>query len=244
MYSSKLEGYTIEYTDQKEFEIIKKEIFKNQIYAIDLDNKEPIIIDAGAHIGLSIVFFKLLYPNSKITAFEPNPLLAPILEKNMNANAIDNVGIINKALDTQDGSKSFYIDNDGTWLSTGSYLPNAWKGISKTQEIKVETTNAIDAFESVLQKNKSDKIDLLKMDIEGYEYTLLKYLNKNNKLSLIKNLIFEYHPSSKNNLGRLMELLDIMSKNFKNIAFIQEGRLSAFEDLNIENLFMVKCCIM
>jgi FkbM family methyltransferase len=41
----------------------------------------PYIIDAGANIGLSIIYFKKKYPNSKIVAFEPDKLIFNILKK-------------------------------------------------------------------------------------------------------------------------------------------------------------------
>ena len=50
-----------------------KEIFLSNEYYFDTSKSDPKIIDCGANIGMSILFFKKLYPTSSIIAFEPNP---------------------------------------------------------------------------------------------------------------------------------------------------------------------------
>ncbi|HVX92967.1 MAG TPA: FkbM family methyltransferase [Candidatus Dojkabacteria bacterium] len=244
MYSSKLEGYTIESTDKKEFEILQKEIFKNNIYSIALKNEVPLIIDCGAHIGLSIISFKLQYPNSKIIALEPNPIVFPILKHNIEYNRVDGIELIIKAVDTQEGSKDFYIDTDQSWLSTGGFKANSWQGTMKTKAIKVNTIDINNVIEQTLTKYQSKTIDLLKIDIEGYEYTIIKYLNNKNKFDVIENIIFEYHPINENKFDHLMELLELLSKKYTNISFLQEGKSLSLEDIDISNLLVVKCSIM
>lgn len=64
-------------TDQDVYD----EIFISKEYDIDLG--EPrFIVDAGAHIGLSSVFFACKYPKATIIALEPEPLNFDLLIKN------------------------------------------------------------------------------------------------------------------------------------------------------------------
>jgi FkbM family methyltransferase len=43
----------------------------------------PVIIDCGGNIGLSVLYFKYLFPNSVITVFEPSPPVFEILKENI-----------------------------------------------------------------------------------------------------------------------------------------------------------------
>jgi hypothetical protein len=56
-----------------------KEIFVDEIYKFNSENKEPIIFDCGANVGTSCLYFKQLFPNGKIKAFEADPMIANVL---------------------------------------------------------------------------------------------------------------------------------------------------------------------
>ena len=82
---SKIQGYEIRYTNKEEFNILKDEIFNKEIYNVTINPgvTSPTIFDLGAHIGLSVLYFKIKYPNSRIVAFEPNSNIFPILQENI-----------------------------------------------------------------------------------------------------------------------------------------------------------------
>lgn len=56
-------------------------IFKRQIYNFQIDNPAPYIIDAGANIGLGVIYFKKLFPDAEIIAFEPDPNIFAVMKK-------------------------------------------------------------------------------------------------------------------------------------------------------------------
>ena len=60
-----------------------EEIFEEEVYRFQTENKTPLIIDCGANIGLSVLYFRRLFPNAKIIAFEPDEGIFKILQKNM-----------------------------------------------------------------------------------------------------------------------------------------------------------------
>ena len=64
--------YLIEFTDPKAFMYSVKELFIDEIYKFNPENNTPYIIDCGAYIGTSVLFFKDNYPDAKILAFEPD----------------------------------------------------------------------------------------------------------------------------------------------------------------------------
>ena len=57
-----------------------KEIFVDEIYKFDSKDEEPVIYDCGANIGMSCLYFKILYPKARITAFEGDPIITDVLE--------------------------------------------------------------------------------------------------------------------------------------------------------------------
>lgn len=203
---SKIQGYEIGYTNKEEFNILKDEIFNKEIYNVNVTinpgvTTPPTIFDLGAHIGLSVLYFKIKYPNSKIVAFEPNSNIFPILQENIECNNLQKVELHNIALGSKDEIRTFYIDNSGNdAFSTGSFNKNAWDGSQKTTNINVKCEK--------LSKYVTKDIDILKMDIEGAETEVLKELIESNKLKYIKNMVIEYHPINHGHLKNFLKLLD------------------------------------
>lgn len=208
-FLSKIQGYTIGYTNKEEFNILKDEIFNDEIYNLQINNTQPLIFDLGAHIGLSILYFKIKYPNSKIVAFEPNPNVFPLLEENILYNKLKDIELHNIALGSKDETRTFYIDKSGSdSFSTGSFNRNAWSGTQQTLPISVKT--------EILSKYIQSYVDILKIDIEGAETEVLKELIATNKLKYIRNILMEYHPINHGNSKNIIKLLE--TNHFKVLA--------------------------
>lgn len=203
---TKLHDFSITYFNKEELKILDKEIFSDEIYGIELKKNNPVIFDVGSHIGLSILFFKKKYPKSKIFAFEPNPNVFPLLEENISQNGLSGIEIHNVALGLNEDKRSLFIDSSKTnAFSTSSFLPNAWNGKQKTLPIKIQVKK-LSTFLNI-------KCDLLKMDVEGAEYEILKELVESGKVEFIQNIVFEYHPISKNRIKKIKQLL--VENNFE-----------------------------
>ena len=61
-----------------------KDIFVEEIYNFTSENNFPVIIDCGANIGTSCIYYKKIYPDSKIYAFEADSKIFDILKENPN----------------------------------------------------------------------------------------------------------------------------------------------------------------
>ncbi len=212
MESTKLGKYTVLYPNKKEYHTLKREIWNQEIYYFQTDKNCPIILDIGSHIGISILYFKSLYPNSKILAFEPNPISFEILKENIFNNGLEGIEVINKAVDSNSGKKPFYIDNSKqNWESNSSFLTNSWSGKEITKSIEVQSTRLDDYVKDI------DEIDMLKIDIEGTEYDVLnshrKILNKVNNISI------EYHPTKGNKIDKITSIL----RTFFDISYYFDG---------------------
>lgn len=198
MQSSKLHGFQAYYQNSEEYHLLKNEIFTQDNYYFETENPNPIIIDAGAHIGLATLYFKKLYPNSQIIAIEPNKNVINILKNNIYENQFNNVEVIPFALSNKTETINFHQDkSQKQWFSTSGILPQAWNRQQKTEKTIIQAiplTNLI-----------QQPIDFLKLDIEGSEEKVITATAA--KIKLIKEMIIEFHPHPSQSIKRLVEFL-------------------------------------
>jgi len=168
-----------------------EEIWENQIYKFNAKNHSPLIIDCGANIGLSVLYWKYLYPKSKIIAFEPDPEIFKLLQHNVNVFDFDDVDLLPYAVWSSYTKLNFQPDN-----SVGGRLIKEGKSPSL---IDVKTFRLRDIL--------NQDIDMLKIDIEGAETEVI--MDCNDKLSSVENLFVEYHGYA-GETQRLHEILNLL----------------------------------
>lgn len=161
------------------------EIFYRNEYMFDITKVDPIIFDCGANIGIATIFFKWLYPESKVYAFEPTPRAFELLKKNVEQNKLPQVRLFNAAVTGANGKMDFFTDTRSPWSVASSAISERTDGV----RIVVEGIS----ISSFIKKEKIDSIDMLKMDIEGSEKGVVDDLNKNGVLAITDRLIVEYH---------------------------------------------------
>ncbi len=150
---TRLHSWTVHFPDALSLLFTYRDIFVNGLYAFPAADNRPHIVDAGANIGLSALFFKQLYPECRITALEPDPAVFSYLEKNMRGNGYTDVRLINSAAWVSDTQLSFHPEG-----ADAGYLTDR----SGNGTITVE---AID----LAQLLRDERVDFLKLDIEGAE---------------------------------------------------------------------------
>jgi FkbM family methyltransferase len=153
-----------------------KEIFGVGIYEFPTDKEKPRIIDCGANIGLSVIFFKTLYPMANIMAIEADPSIFDYLKKNLGELGFNDVFLIQKAVSGTNGDGTFFAEG-----ADAGRLGVSIHGIEKS--IKVQCTTLDELI-------NDREVDFLKIDIEGTETDVI--LGCKN-LHLVKNLFVEYH---------------------------------------------------
>jgi len=186
-------GRSFQLTDSASFLFIHKELFKDEIYAFITANKQPYILDAGANIGLSVLYFKMHYPNATVVAFEPDPITFEVLNQNVKTFELNGVELIDKAVWNAETKLRFFAEGaDGGRLATPS---------DQQQIIEVDTVR--------LRPYLNRKVDFLKIDIEGAETTVLE--DCADLLVNVERLFVEYHSFSgqEQQLHRLLEILHI-----------------------------------
>src|ERR1017187_8887817 len=117
------------------------------------------IVDCGAHIGCTSLFFALRYPGTKIIAVEPDPWNFELLSANVCQ--FPNVVPINAAV--WDRPTCVQIANPGT-NPTGLY-------VEETTHMDGTELPAI-TIPEIMKKAGVDQIDILKIDVEGAELRL------------------------------------------------------------------------
>lgn len=154
---------------------------------VDLLTKHNInvnsMIDAGANIGLSTVFFKNFYPSSTVICVEPDDDNCLMIDKHIKMSNFTDV----------------YIEKVGLWDSN-SFLTivkdfrDGAKWSLRVEAVDYETNLKGVSVNYLLNKYNLKEIDLLKIDIEGSEKILLE--NKDNLkeyIDLIKVVCIEVH---------------------------------------------------
>jgi FkbM family methyltransferase len=191
------------FPDVSLFSFLFNEIFLKQDYFFLSDRADPLIIDCGSNMGLSILYFKRRYPKARIIGFEPDLATFKMLEKNVAANGFLDVVLHNCALADREGETELFCDPK----SPGSLLTSLRKERSQTnvESKKVRTVLLSDYFGS--------EVDFLKVDIEGMEMAVIEDLARKGKLSQVREMAIEYHHHITNGDDALSRLLTILENN-------------------------------
>lgn len=202
-----LAGLKIHFGSIRHLLMVYNEVFIKKCYDCEI-SENPTIIDAGANIGLSTIFFKLKYPNAKILAFEPHPETFQKLKKNVEGNNLKNVEIYNVALGMEEKMIKFFGSSD---------MPTADIGMSSIKQhveyfhSKKGDTIEIDVPCKKLSTFINMDIDLLKLDVEGSENEV--FIDLSDKLSIIENIVMEYHYHFTYSNNPLSKIIHLMEKN-------------------------------
>src|SRR5688572_17860994 len=143
----------IRIVDSDSFKFSNEEIFEREIYKITGLTNSPYILDCGANIGLGIIYFKQLWPGSKIIAFEPDDKIAAILRYNIKIFDFKDVEIIQKACWNEETTLQFFHEGADAGRVAQEY---DFENILQVQTIR-------------LKDFLNTKVDFLKIDIEGAE---------------------------------------------------------------------------
>lgn len=151
------------------------ETFKKQI------KKGDTVLDIGGHIGYyTLISAKLVGESGKVYVFEPDPTNFSILKKNVELNGYKNVVLVNKAVSDKTGKCKLYLDEK----DLGGHSINDIK--DKMKSIEIESVKLDDFL-------KNEKVDFIKMDIEGAEPKAIKgmgsILKRNNDVKIFMEFV-------------------------------------------------------
>jgi FkbM family methyltransferase len=178
--------------DRSELRVLR-EVFVGAEYALPERCDPAIIVDAGSNIGLSVLYFRACFPRARIIAIEPDPDAFARLREN--TRALTAVDLVNVALADREGEATLYGGAE-SWAR--SLIP----GADRPGQESVRTTT----LDALSQELSLERIDVLKLDIEGAEVPVL---TSSAQLARVGVLIFEYHREYASlTLWELLERLD------------------------------------
>lgn len=173
------------------------ELFKDEL------NEGMKVVDVGANIGYySLLASQQVGESGKVIAIEPVEETFRRLEKNISLNDLTNIRILNKAV--------------GEKKTTGKILNKKARNLNRItfENFSNSTKTKIISLDSVFNQRK---VDVVRMDVQGFEYFVLKGMEEiisNNEIKIF----IEIHPSKMESCYdvELKEFWDLLSKhNFK-----------------------------
>jgi FkbM family methyltransferase len=178
--------------DIASFNLCNSELFQSEMYKFKASRPNPCIIDCGANLGMSVIYFKQLYPQASIIAFEADDHIFSFLKKNIESFGFEDVELINKAVWNCDNTLSFIVEGGAGGRIEEERAIGIYKKVVCTSLKKYLTTR---------------KVDFLKIDIEGAEYEVIKDCEE--ELKNIDFLFIEYHsmPERKQNLHEILKIV-------------------------------------
>jgi len=135
------------------------QVFCLNDYLFNAESDINTIVDAGANVGYTAVYFSRRYPNAKIICIEPDQKNFELLK--MNTEGLANVTCLLGALWNEETSISLIDDGHQEW----GYITVPSDGLDNPMHNKVKTYTVTGIKELMGFK----QIGLLKMDIEGSE---------------------------------------------------------------------------
>ncbi len=142
----------------------------------------PWIVDAGANIGCTTVYFKTIYPLAKILAVEADPDNYSVLQENLMLNNLQDVQCVAVAL---------WFENGTVTISRNFKDGRDW---SAHVDAHGQTAVTSRTLGTLLESYSINSIDILKMDIEGSERPIfMKDETINASLAKIKCMAIEVH---------------------------------------------------
>ena len=194
------------------------------------------IFDIGANVGTTVKTFHRNFPNAIIHAFEPNPSVFNKLEKNYKSNSkviLNNIGVgdkngilkLNRHINS--GATSFKDPNNNT-------NPDYNSKIIDKIDVQVKT------LKEYISNSNIDNIDILKIDVEGFEMEVLNgidpiYLSEKIKLVMIESNLIEKMIGQ----GLIEDIITILRKSNFTLYNIYDLQESKKYQLYIVNLIFV-----
>jgi FkbM family methyltransferase len=166
------------------------------------NTEDWVIIDCGANIGLFALFFRDAH---RVIAIEPNPDCWERLDWNLKQNRVPAVIVRAAVSESETPVRMTFTDRT-----------TVFSRVSPDGETAVNTTT----LDAVVAEHKLNRVDLLKLDLEGHEIEALRGAQESLSRSLFRWLYIEYHGHDQ------LVRLDAFLHDFK-YGRVREGHFNA-----------------
>ncbi len=170
-----LNGFVLDFPDGPSLAAIAKDVFERQLYKFHASSPTPLIIDGGANIGVSVLYFLHEYPGARVLAYEADPSVHEYLRVNVGRVESVRAELYNQALSVANEELTFHTE--GADSGRTGPAPEGWR------EIRVQGVRLRDLLRQ--------PVDMLKLDVEGAETALIE--DCRDMLHNVRNIFVEYH---------------------------------------------------
>jgi len=195
------------------------EPYETKIFLENVKTKD-VVFDIGAHVGYYTLLAGKKASQGKVVAFEADLANQQLLMQNIKLNKLNNVTLVAKAIADKKGKVTFYqsqsSSGDHSLLDSGK----------ETKAVTVEATT-LD-----LQAQEIGQIpNILKIDVEGAELTVLKGAEKLLKNKKLRTIFLEL-----SSLTTIAQTINILTKAGFSLNIIDEKKTKQDKGENIEIL--------
>lgn len=187
--SIRIKGKELFFMSPFEMLVTVREIFDEGIYQVNLPAKSY-IIDCGANIGISTLYFKYSHPDAYVIAFEPDAKNFALLKKNIDAWGLSGVEVKEQAVWKENTRLRFHSN-----ATMGSRFDDSGGGST----VEVAAVRLKDLL--------TRRVHFLKIDIEGAEYEVIRDIAE--ELKMVDHMFLEYHGKFSQN-GELNHIFQIL----------------------------------
>ena len=177
-----------------------------------------VFFDVGAHVGqYTLVASQVVGDAGEVHGFEPDPDTFRLVEQNVKLNNLKNVCLNRMALTSDSGTGYLYLAPVSSLGDNSLSPPKDYSGL----RCEVQCTT-VDQY---LESRHLDRVDCMKIDIEGAELSLLKGANR---LFTLKNrplIVMEFEEARQRAFGNSCKQLADVLKSKGYVLFTLESRL-------------------
>ncbi|MDG1331124.1 MAG: FkbM family methyltransferase [Crocinitomicaceae bacterium] len=208
---------------------------------VKLIPKVNVFLDVGSNLGYYSMLGCMLNKDIEIVAFEPSTGPLHYLKMNVEKNNLKNVKIAPIALSDKKGEITFYEASNKKYQYLKYNLGGEGNTGSKTDSTKftknIVPTTTLDAY---VQENKIESIDLIKLDTEGTEQTILQHATevlKNQRPIVICETLFD---RIEKDLESIMKSYGYRFFNYyKSVGLVEVDTIVRKEDDGVRDCFFV-----
>lgn len=169
-----------------------REVYKEAIYRFQ-PNRESVVIDIGANVGVSVLFFAEMDLVKRVIGYEPFTPTYEELLKNiaLNPETSHKITVVNEALGKDDATVTVdFCPTHTTVSSVNGPIVNTNNRPLVKETIKIRSV--VDVVRDVIKDNPSLEL-VLKVDCEGSEYEIIDALQAAGLLTSVSIILMEWH---------------------------------------------------
>ena len=182
-------------------------------------------LDVGANIGYyTALAARAVGPNGKVVALEPDPESYSYLEKTIDANSVGNVKSFRVAASNAPANLPLFISKDNRGDN------RLYASADKRSQIEVEAR----PVDELLTENNISTVDLIKIDVQGYEPKVIAGLSETIARSPNLTILTEFWPKGITEAGGEAKIFldDLRTLGLTLYELLSDGNLSELTDDN------------